>query len=113
VRSRAYADAELAGSSIGAEMWQAEVTCPLRNGTCVTVKDGYAAPVHAVIGNGGQSLTPCLAQPPAWSLWCFPQFGYSAIEVTGAERLVMRFYADQLPAPNELVHTLELKGYRQ
>ena len=91
---------------------QAEVTCPLNDGACVTATDGYAAPVHAVIGNGGQSLTPCLDQPPAWSSWCFPQFGYSAIEASGAERLVMRFFADQLPAPNQLVYTLELKGYR-
>ena len=37
----------------------AEQTCPLRQGKCVraTEPGGYDAPVHAVIGNAGQSLS--------------------------------------------------------
>lgn len=93
----------------------AEVTCPLINGTCVKAELGeYDAPVHAIIGNGGQSLTPfctdasrkcccsvdgpkckeaCDKVPP-WSLWRMSSFGFAQIEVQGATRLNMNFYMD-------------------
>jgi hypothetical protein len=61
----------------------------------------YDAPVHAVIGNAGQSLSPFTGVPPAWSLWRFAQFGFSTIEVDGpAGELTMSFFADCQRANN-------------
>eukprot|EP00927_Polykrikos_kofoidii_P026610 TRINITY_DN23667_c0_g1_i1.p1 TRINITY_DN23667_c0_g1~~TRINITY_DN23667_c0_g1_i1.p1 ORF type:complete len:687 (-),score=77.31 TRINITY_DN23667_c0_g1_i1:259-2238(-) len=93
----------------------AEVTCPLMNGTCIESRDGqYAAPVHATIGNGGQSLsswctdgsrTCCCSSigptcqaacnnVPAWSKWRLDAFGFAQLEVHGARELTMNFYVD-------------------
>jgi hypothetical protein len=93
----------------------AEVTCPMINGTCVETKQGeYDAPVHAVMGNGGQSLTrfctdkagtcccsslgpsckeACDKLPP-WSKWRMDSFGFSSLEVQGSTKLTMNFYQD-------------------
>lgn len=94
----------------------AEQTCPLARGRCVAAAGpgGYDAPVHAVIGNAGQSLSPfclpdrpyccCSALPPLcadackalppWSVWRMDSFGYSVIEVEGSTGLTMNFYQD-------------------
>jgi len=75
----------------------AEVTCPLRRGECVSPQTPgeYDAPVHAIIGNAGQSLSPFRGAAPDWSLWRFAQFGFSTIRVDGPRgSLQMDFYAD-------------------
>ena len=75
----------------------AEATCPLRRGKCVTpdAAGGYDAPIHAIIGNAGQSLSPFTGTPPDWSLWRFAAFGFSTIEADGlSNKLTMNFYAD-------------------
>lgn len=93
----------------------AEVTCPMINGTCINGMPGeYTAPVHAVIGNAGQSLTrfctdsshtcccsslgpSCKAacdSVPKWSQWRMDGFGFSSLEVEGSTRLTMNFYQD-------------------
>ena len=77
----------------------AEVTCPLYEGACVDSKPGeYGAPIHAVVGNGGQSLTYWKDLAPSWSKFRFSEFGYSTIKVDASD-LVMNFYADAVPAP--------------
>jgi len=94
----------------------AEVTCPLINGTCVTPSQtgAYTAPVHAVIGNAGQSLSPfCLPHKPQcccsseegscpeacdalpkWSKWRLDRFGFSTMLVQGTKELTLNFYVD-------------------
>ena len=87
----------------------AEQTCPLYRGKCVQAETPgtYDAPVHAVIGNAGQSLTKFPETHPVWSLWRFSEFGYATIEVQGAKELTMRFWAD---ADNGLVHKFSIQG---
>jgi hypothetical protein len=81
--------------------------------------------VHAIIGNGGQSLQPfslpgntscccqgpgavrceaACAQLPPWSRWRFTDFGYSTIEIgsdasTAERRLTMSFFNDRRVNP--------------
>ena len=49
----------------------AEVTCPLRNGTCAntTSPNEYGGIVHAIIGNAGQSLSKFTQGGFDWSMW--------------------------------------------
>ncbi len=70
--------------------------CLWFNRTCVEpVAPGeYDAPVHAVIGNAGQSLSSFPAVRATWSRYQASQFGYSTIEVNGKTQLVMRFFKD-------------------
>eukprot|EP00929_Paragymnodinium_shiwhaense_P083225 TRINITY_DN44269_c0_g1_i1.p1 TRINITY_DN44269_c0_g1~~TRINITY_DN44269_c0_g1_i1.p1 ORF type:complete len:670 (-),score=5.90 TRINITY_DN44269_c0_g1_i1:47-2056(-) len=100
-------------------MWghvhNAEVTCPVINGSCVGERAGeYSAPIHAVIGNGGQSLTrfctnstgTCCCSSvgptckeacdavPSWSEWRMDSFGFASLEVQGSTRLTMNFHQD-------------------
>jgi len=120
----------------------AETTCPLRRGVCVEPSEtgGYAAPVHAILGNGGQSLSPfCLNATcccsmeegscpaacdalPKWSKWRLDRFGYSTLVAEGKKQLSVNFYVDcvgerdegtmQEPCEgvNKLAHTLVLPG---
>lgn len=62
------------------------------NGTCVkpTVAGGYDAPIHAVIGNGGQSLDGVPAQRAAWDVYHASEFGYSTITAYNATTLEVR-----------------------
>jgi acid phosphatase type 7 len=86
----------------------AEQTCPLRNGTCVETSSSneYGGIVHAVIGNAGQSLS-AFHNETSWSLWRFPEFGYSSIEVVGRKNLTMRFFAD---SNHTVVHEFTIQG---
>lgn len=73
----------------------AQVFCPIYQGACVntTQADGYDAPIHAVIGNAGQGLTP-LAPPNDITRFYASVFGYSAIRIASAETFTMSLYAD-------------------
>lgn len=85
----------------------AEVTCPMYRGKCLRrSSDRYPGPVHAIIGNSGQSLTPFRKTVPAWSEWRYKGFGFSTIEVN-ASKLTLSFYGDTNESA-KLLHTVEL-----
>eukprot|EP00730_Choanoeca_flexa_P007346 TRINITY_DN12318_c0_g1_i14.p2 TRINITY_DN12318_c0_g1~~TRINITY_DN12318_c0_g1_i14.p2 ORF type:complete len:244 (+),score=52.77 TRINITY_DN12318_c0_g1_i14:1003-1734(+) len=73
------------------------VTCPIYNSTCVYNRqaDGYDAPVHAVIGNGGMSLDPVAATPPSWIDYQASEYGYSTITAYNATHLEMKLFEDE------------------
>ncbi len=87
----------------------AEVTCPLRNGTCAETSspNEYGGIVHAVIGNAGQSLSKFKQGGFDWSMWRFAEFGYSSIEVMGRKNLTMRFFAD---SNHSVVYEFTIQG---
>lgn len=70
------------------------------NGACAPAPDpngdGYAAPVHVIIGNGGQSLSgvPPAAKTPAWVTYASNEWGWATLETHGAEELVFSFRDD-------------------
>jgi hypothetical protein len=76
----------------------AQRSCPMVGAQCVTTKDaaGYDAPIHAVIGNAGQSLTPF--PPPnetaAWSVYQGKEWGFSLMTAHNATHLTLEYYAD-------------------
>jgi len=74
----------------------AQATCPMYKGKCVTTKDasGYDAPIHTVIGNAGQSLTPVSLPAAPWSNYCAAKFGFSHVEISNATHLSMKFFND-------------------
>ena len=64
----------------------AQRSCPMVNAKCVTTKDaaGYDAPIHAVIGNAGQSLTKFTTPRAAWSVYEASEWGFSLMTVDNA-----------------------------
>lgn len=91
----------------------AQASCPMYKAKCINTTDaaGYDAPIHAVVGNAGQSLT---AIPPEkdkapWSVWNDPHWGYSHITVSNATHLQMDFYRDApLDESNDVYHSFEI-----
>jgi hypothetical protein len=63
------------------------------NGTCMTpsTPGGYDAPVHAVIGNGGQSLSGLPKVRAPWDIYHANEFGYSTITAHNATVLEVSF----------------------
>ena len=65
---------------------------------CVTTKDaaGYDAPIHAVIGNAGQSLTsfPPANETAKWSVYQGKEWGFSHMLAHNATHLTLNYYAD-------------------
>lgn len=62
----------------------AYASCPVFNGTCVTTAqpNGYLAPVHVSIGNGGQGLSAINpTHPPVWADFQGSYWGYSTLQV--------------------------------
>ena len=91
----------------------AQRSCPMVNATCVKEKDaaGYDAPIHAIIGNAGQNLTP-FTLPAAWSMYEGHEWGFSHMTVHNATHLTLDFYADvplDQHAPRHHTVTLERK----
>lgn len=74
----------------------AQLSCPMFNATCVTAKDaaGYDAPVHAVIGNAGQNLTPFGKHKAPWSVYEASEYGFSRVVAHNATHLTLEYYAD-------------------
>lgn len=72
------------------------VTCPVYNGTCVKPSSpgAYDAPIHAVIGNGGQSLSGLPKTREPWDIYHVNEFGYSTITAYNATTLEMKLHAD-------------------
>jgi hypothetical protein len=105
----------LARSGVDLAMWGhvhlAQVTCSLLKGACVDRRgDGSnAAPVHAVVGNGGMTLVPLPDPAPAWSEYVKAEFGFSTLRAT-AETLELSMYGDALQgAPSPLRHVTRLE----
>ena len=62
---------------------------------CVTVKDeaNYDAPIHIVVGNGGQGLTPLPGVERAFDEFLEEEFGFATLEANVNE-MVINFYGD-------------------
>lgn len=89
----------------------AQLSCPMANATCITSKDasGYDGPVHAVVGNAGQSLSDFDVPRAAWSVYEAKEFGFSHLRVHNATHLTLDFYADApLTAQATLNHSVTL-----
>ena len=74
----------------------AQASCPMYKAKCITSKDaaGYDAPIHTVIGNAGQGLTPINYKAAPWSLYNAAKWGWSHVEVSNATHMRMSFYND-------------------
>lgn len=91
----------------------AQRSCPMVNATCVTKTDaaGYDAPIHAIIGNAGQSLSTF--PPPSgrakWSVYQAKEWGFSHMTIHNATHLTLDYYADApLDATAPLHHSVTL-----
>lgn len=92
----------------------AQRSCPMVNASCVTTQDaaGYDAPIHAVIGNAGQSLTAFPATRAPWSIYQQSHWGFSHLTAHNATHLTLDFYNDAPldgTAPIDHSHTLVRK----
>lgn len=85
----------------------AQVTCPIINNQCVTPPgDGsYAAPVHVVLGNAGQTVTPLVTPQPATIDFQGAYHGYSTLSIASPSSLTLNFYAD---SDNSLQYSLAI-----
>jgi hypothetical protein len=76
----------------------AQRSCPMVGAQCVNATDaaGYDAPIHAVIGNAGQSLTdfPPPEQRAKWSVYEGHEWGFSHLTAHNATHLTLDFYGD-------------------
>ena len=89
----------------------AQRSCPMVNATCISKTDaaGYDAPIHAVIGNAGQSLTNFPTPKAPWSVYEGHEWGFSHVAVHNATHLTLGFYGDApLDAPAPLRHSVTL-----
>lgn len=89
----------------------AEVTCPMYQGVCQNTTDeaGYDAPIHVVIGNGGQTLSPFPKTLPAYDVFHMHEWGFSTLEAHNATDLTMKLYGDgSLNTSAPLRYTLQL-----
>eukprot|EP00049_Salpingoeca_infusionum_P001979 m.52550 g.52550 ORF g.52550 m.52550 type:complete len:561 (-) comp11312_c0_seq1:138-1820(-) len=87
----------------------AMVTCPLLNGTCIraATEGAYDAPIHAVIGNGGQTLDPAPTpkQYNKWTTYAASEFGFSFFNANNTH-LHMEMFSD---AGKKLHHEFYIK----
>jgi len=83
----------------------AQRTCPIYRGTCTRANQlgGFPGTVHAVIGNGGEGLTPFPQQRPSWSLFQEYGWGFNELEVN-LTTAVLRFFGDNGTLLDETVH---------
>jgi hypothetical protein len=91
-----------------------ERTCAMYEGVCVTEKDdsGYDAPIHLIVGNGGQGLSDF----PEWRDFDEVQlheWGFTKLNVVNETHMVIQMYGDspmedEAPLRNE--HTV-VRGY--
>lgn len=73
----------------------AQRTCPIYRSQCTTntTQGGFPGTVHAVIGNGGQSLVEFGPNPANWSLFQAAVFGFNELEMN-MTTAVLRFFSD-------------------
>jgi hypothetical protein len=89
----------------------AQASCPMYRAICANTSDaaGYDAPIHAVIGNAGQSLTALPATKAPWSIWNDAHYGFSHITVSNATHLRMDYYRDApLDETASVYHSFEI-----
>ena len=74
----------------------AQLSCPMYQAACVTTKDaaGYDAPIHAVVGNAGQSLTAIDYDPAPWSLYNLAHWGFAHLTIHNSTHLTFDFHND-------------------
>jgi hypothetical protein len=74
----------------------AMVTCPVYNASCVkpTHPGAYDAPVHVVVGNGGQVLSGVPTHHAPWTRYQANEWGWEQIFVHNATHLTMHFSND-------------------
>merc|ERR1711964_704792 len=77
----------------------AQVTCPVFKGKCVPEKTPgvWAAPIHAVIGNGGNQITefpPEESQWASWSVYQSTEWGHAYITASNATHMHMEFFVN-------------------
>ena len=72
----------------------AQATHPVYNGSRVYPKNAgdYDAPIHGVIGNGGQGLSGCSGYTADWNSWCASIWGWNHIEISNNTHLSMTYY---------------------
>jgi len=82
-------------------------TCPVYKKQCIKPKarGEYDAPIHTVIGNGGQGLAPIPLRKAPYSLYEKDEWGYERILVHNSTHLTMQFYANHL---NTLHHSFQI-----
>jgi len=84
--------------SIYGHIHYAEQSCPMEKGKCVGEAnrrpDGYDAPVHLVVGNGGQSLSRFPPLKPSYNVFQQHEWGFSVLEAHNATHLTFSFYGD-------------------
>jgi hypothetical protein len=73
-----------------------ERTCPMVSKVCVTEKDasGYDAPIHLIVGNGGQGLSKFPEVKPAFDEMQLREWGFARLDVMNSTHLEIRFYGD-------------------
>jgi hypothetical protein len=91
----------------------AYASCPVNAGKCVTTPqaNGYLAPVHVSIGNGGQGLTDVYNKTmPEWATFQGSYWGYSTWTNSNATDAVVSLYrnSDNASGSQTLVWTVPL-----
>ena len=85
------------------------------NGKCVTAvdEDGYDAPIHAVIGNGGPQ-EPSAKSSSEWSRYLGHDNGFVIIEAHNSSDLSITFFGDEpnAEAPPPLNHQHHIRRTR-
>ena len=77
----------------------------------MTSKDGagYDAPIHAVVGNAGQSLTGLPKIKAPWSIYNAQEYGWSHIAVSNSTHLRTDYYANvPLGTKPPIHHTFDI-----
>jgi len=86
-------------------------TCPIYRSQCTTATTpgGFAGTVHAVIGNGGQSLLPFPEHRAPWSLFQAATFGFNELEMNDTSA-VLRFFSDSGQLLDETAYSPVLRA---
>ena len=89
----------------------AELSCPMVDGKCVSKQDaeGYDAPIHAVIGNGGPQ-EPSATTKADWSRYLDHDNGFTVLTSHNSSLLSIEFYGDEpdldKPPPMKFRHDI-------
>ena len=75
----------------------AQATYPVYNGSRVYPKEAgdYAAPIHCIIGNGGQGPSPLANTTAEWNAWENNKWGWNHINIVNNTHLIMTFYDEE------------------
>ena len=72
-------------------------TCAVYNGTCVNPASpgAYDAPVHAVIGHGGQNDEKLSSPLPDWAAFAAEAFGLADLTAWNSTHLTLNIFQNQ------------------